>query len=103
MVDVNLAGVRDPGALAKLPEPERKEWQAIWADVDALLNRAQGHPAKTGATASRMPAKAPEPAPNPTAAAVITLLGDLRQAGNGLLADKLTQEILQAQDLVEIY
>ena len=69
-VDVNLAGVRDPEALAKLPEPERKEWQSLWGDVEALLERAQGHPAKTVATASRMPAKAPEPAPNPTAAAV---------------------------------
>ena len=102
-VDINLAGVRDPEALAKLPEPERKEWQSLWGDVDALLERAEGHPAKTVAALSRMPAKATEPAPNPTAAAVSTVLGDLRRAGKGPLADKLTQEIRQGQDLVEIY
>ena len=69
-VDMNMAGVRDPEALAKLPEPERKEWQSLWSDVDSLLERAQGHPAKAVAAASPMPAKAPEPDPNPTAAAV---------------------------------
>lgn len=69
----------------------------LWADVQALLNRKQEHPATTVAAASRMPAKAPEPAPDLTSAAVKTLLADLRQAGNGLLADALTQEIHQAQ------
>ena len=29
-------------ALRKLPEAERKEWEKLWADVDAQLNRAQG-------------------------------------------------------------
>ncbi len=43
-VDTNLAAVRDPEALARLPEPERKEWQSLWSDVDSLLERAQGHP-----------------------------------------------------------
>ena len=38
--DADLAGVRDADALAKLPEDERKDWQALWADVDALLKRA---------------------------------------------------------------
>jgi eukaryotic-like serine/threonine-protein kinase len=38
-VDTDLAGVRD--ALSKLPESERKPWQALWADVDALLNKAR--------------------------------------------------------------
>jgi hypothetical protein len=33
----DLAGIRDAEALAKLPEPERQEWQALWADVDSLL------------------------------------------------------------------
>jgi serine/threonine-protein kinase len=32
----DLACVRDMSALAKLPEKERKEWQAVWADVKAL-------------------------------------------------------------------
>jgi serine/threonine-protein kinase len=37
--DADLAGVRDAAALAKFPEGERKEWQALWAEVDALLKR----------------------------------------------------------------
>jgi serine/threonine-protein kinase len=40
-VDSDLAGVRAAAAVAKLPEPERKEWQALWADVDRLLKQAQ--------------------------------------------------------------
>ena len=32
-----LAGVRDPAALADLPEPERQEWQAFWQGVEGLL------------------------------------------------------------------
>jgi hypothetical protein len=32
-----LAGVRDPAALAELPEPERQEWQALWQEVEGLL------------------------------------------------------------------
>ena len=38
--DSDLAGIRDADALAKLPETERKEWQALWAEVDSLLARA---------------------------------------------------------------
>jgi Tfp pilus assembly protein PilF len=38
--DADLAGVRDEGALAKLPEEERKRWGELWAEVDALLRRA---------------------------------------------------------------
>jgi serine/threonine-protein kinase len=37
--DVDLAGVRDPEALARLPEAERKGWELLWADVRALLER----------------------------------------------------------------
>jgi serine/threonine-protein kinase len=40
--DSDLAGVRDPEALARLPEVERKEWPSLWADVDRLLQRAGG-------------------------------------------------------------
>jgi hypothetical protein len=40
--DRDLAGVRDAGALAKLPEVEREAWQAFWKDVEALLARAKG-------------------------------------------------------------
>ncbi len=37
----DLAGVRDSDALAKLPEPERAAWRALWADVTALQKRVQ--------------------------------------------------------------
>jgi len=39
--DPNLAGVRDPVTLAKLPEDERKACRALWAEVDALFRKAQ--------------------------------------------------------------
>lgn len=39
--DRDLASVRDPGALARLRESERKDWQALWADVESLLKGAQ--------------------------------------------------------------
>ena len=32
-----LAGVRNPAALANLPEPERQAWQAFWQEVEGLL------------------------------------------------------------------
>ena len=38
--DPDFAGVREPEALATLPEPERAEWQAFWAEVDRLRERA---------------------------------------------------------------
>jgi tetratricopeptide (TPR) repeat protein len=38
----DLAGVREPSALEKLPEGERREWQRFWAEVDGLLRRAEG-------------------------------------------------------------
>ena len=40
-VDTDLAGIRDPGPLSKLPEAEQKSWRTLWADVEALLTRAQ--------------------------------------------------------------
>ena len=36
-IDPDLASIRDPEALAKIPFEERKRWQQLWADVDALL------------------------------------------------------------------
>jgi tetratricopeptide (TPR) repeat protein len=39
---LDLGGVRDSEALAKLPDAEREEWRALWADVEALLKRAGG-------------------------------------------------------------
>ncbi len=40
--DTDLTGIRDNKELAKLPEAQRKEWQSLWADVDALLKRTSG-------------------------------------------------------------
>jgi tetratricopeptide (TPR) repeat protein len=40
-IETDLAGVRDSDALAKLPEAERAAWRALWADVKALLKRAE--------------------------------------------------------------
>jgi hypothetical protein len=37
--DTDLAGVRDPKELEKLPAEEREAWQKLWADVDALLQK----------------------------------------------------------------
>jgi serine/threonine-protein kinase len=37
--DPDLAGLREPGALDKLSAEERKEWLALWTDVEALLRR----------------------------------------------------------------
>jgi tetratricopeptide (TPR) repeat protein/tRNA A-37 threonylcarbamoyl transferase component Bud32 len=39
--DPDLASVREPGALAKLPEPERKGWQKLWKDVADTKGRAR--------------------------------------------------------------
>jgi tetratricopeptide (TPR) repeat protein/tRNA A-37 threonylcarbamoyl transferase component Bud32 len=38
--DGDLAGVREAKALEALPEGERKAWQGVWAEVEALLARA---------------------------------------------------------------
>jgi tetratricopeptide (TPR) repeat protein len=40
-VDADLTGVRTAESLARLSEAERVAWRALWADVDALLHRAQ--------------------------------------------------------------
>jgi hypothetical protein len=40
--DPDLAGVRDATALAGLPEAERADWQRLWADVQALLEKVGG-------------------------------------------------------------
>jgi serine/threonine protein kinase/tetratricopeptide (TPR) repeat protein len=41
LADPDLAGVRGPEALAKLPEPEREPWQELWSHVADTLARAQ--------------------------------------------------------------
>jgi tetratricopeptide (TPR) repeat protein len=37
--DGDLAGVRAQDALARLPDEERKQWERLWSDVDALFQR----------------------------------------------------------------
>jgi serine/threonine-protein kinase len=43
LTDRDLAGVRGKAALARLPDNERKQWQRLWSDVDALLGRVRQH------------------------------------------------------------
>jgi Flp pilus assembly protein TadD len=38
--DSDLASVRDAQALERLPDNERADWQALWRDVDELLEQA---------------------------------------------------------------
>jgi hypothetical protein len=40
-MDRDLAAVRDPAALHKLPEAEQVAWRNLWAQVDALLARTR--------------------------------------------------------------
>jgi tetratricopeptide (TPR) repeat protein len=40
--DPDLAGLRDAAALARLPADERQACQKLWADAEALLQKAQG-------------------------------------------------------------
>jgi hypothetical protein len=35
--DPGLAPVRDPAWLRAMPPADRKEWEALWRDVDAVL------------------------------------------------------------------
>jgi serine/threonine-protein kinase len=37
--DPNLTGVRDKDALAELPADEHANWQALWGEVDSMLQR----------------------------------------------------------------
>jgi hypothetical protein len=39
--DLDLVSLRDPAAVANLPSGERQACRKLWADVDALLQRAQ--------------------------------------------------------------
>jgi hypothetical protein len=40
--EVSLVQVRGKVALARLPAPERKAWEQLWAEVAALLKQAKG-------------------------------------------------------------
>jgi len=37
----DLAGLREPAALARLPESEREAWQKLWTEVDELVTRSR--------------------------------------------------------------
>jgi hypothetical protein len=39
--DADLAGLRDPVALKKLPEDEREAWRALWSEVASLQKKAE--------------------------------------------------------------
>jgi serine/threonine protein kinase/Flp pilus assembly protein TadD len=48
--DADFAGVRGAEALAKLPEGERKEWQKLWEEVEALRQPATQPPKTASST-----------------------------------------------------
>jgi serine/threonine-protein kinase len=52
--DNALAGIRDTEALAKLPDAERHDWHALWAQVDALCDQPAGSNTR-GQTSARPP------------------------------------------------
>jgi tetratricopeptide (TPR) repeat protein len=37
--DPDLAGVRDPAALAQFPEEERREWRSLWQQIERLVGK----------------------------------------------------------------
>ncbi len=41
--DRDLTSLREPDARANLPDAEEKDWQAFWAEVLSLLNKADQH------------------------------------------------------------
>jgi hypothetical protein len=41
LIDGDFEGVRGPAALARLPEPERREWHKLWEEVESLRQRAE--------------------------------------------------------------
>jgi tetratricopeptide (TPR) repeat protein len=42
LADPDSAAVRDPEALARLPEGERQDWQKLWTEVEELFAKAGG-------------------------------------------------------------
>ena len=46
--DIDLAGLGDATALAKLPGEEQKACRTLWVEVDALLAKAQNSHPKSG-------------------------------------------------------
>ncbi|MHB1424757.1 MAG: tetratricopeptide repeat protein, partial [Gemmataceae bacterium] len=58
--DTDLASVRDPQALNRLPEIERAAWQALWRDVDELAKRVAKQDKAGGKREKREDAKPPK-------------------------------------------
>ena len=61
-VDTDLVGVRDGDAIATLPADERRAWEALWKDVDALL-KGEARPGPAGSQSSGTAAVRPGEAP----------------------------------------
>jgi hypothetical protein len=65
--DPRFAGLRGPEALARLPAPERRGWQQLWEEVEALRTQASGpvsaptQPEKGDPTRRERPSVAPPP------------------------------------------
>jgi tetratricopeptide (TPR) repeat protein len=65
--DADLATIRDAAALAKLPADEQKAFTQLWADVAALLKKAEEKANAEPPSATKGPVKKEEPAPPPRA------------------------------------
>ncbi len=59
--DADLVGIRDAGALAKLPPEEQKASRALWADVDDLLKQHEAQAQLAQVTPARAPIKPEQP------------------------------------------
>ena len=51
--DTDLADVRSAEALGRLPEPERRGWRALWAEVDSLIDSLKTDPGGSPSPPSR--------------------------------------------------
>ncbi len=80
--DTDLAGIRDAVALAKLPPDEQKAFTQLWADVAALLQKANAPPSLVSLMQQLPEARKALPKGSPQ------LAGLLAQIGLGLLEQK---------------
>ena len=80
--DTDLAGIRDAAALAKLPADEQKAFTQLWADVAALLKKANAQPSLASLLEQLPEARKALPKDSPQ------LAGLLAQIGLGLLEQK---------------
>ena len=80
--DTDLAAIRDAAALAKLPADEQKACTQLWADVAALLKKANAPPSLDSLLTQLPEARKAIPKDSPQ------LAGLLAQIGLGLLEQK---------------